>query len=76
MATNAIGEQPAGGQSSLAAKAAEFGIEWTDSLDDASLDPILLADLPVEWARENTMLPVHLHGRPSLLVTDPADVNK
>ena len=76
MATNAIGEQPAGRQSSLAVKAAEFGIEWTDSLDDASLDPILLADLPVEWARENTMLPVHLHGRPSLLVTDPADVNK
>jgi len=76
MATNATGEQPASGDSDLARRAAEYGIEWVTALDDAALDPELLTQLPVEWARENAMLPVRHHEQLCLLVTDPADVAK
>lgn len=76
MATNPTAEQPAPGDSNLALTAAEYGIEWVTTLDDAALDPELLTQLPVEWARENAMLPVRINDRPCLLVTEPADVGR
>ncbi len=76
MATNATDGTRVPEESDLARKASEFGIEWIATLDDAALDPALLTQLPVEWARKNTMLPVRLHEKPCLLVTDPAGINK
>ncbi len=76
MATRSTGVQPESGESDLARTATEFGIELVTSLDDAELDPELLTQLPVEWARENRMLPVRIREKPCLLVTDPADISK
>jgi len=42
---------------------------------DEALDPELVRDLPVQWAREHLALPVRPAGRPpSLLLSDPARI--
>jgi general secretion pathway protein E len=64
------------GKRTLAQSAAEYGLRCIDAVDDAALDSELLSKLPVEWARENALLPVRLEGKPCLLTSDPAAVDK
>lgn len=51
--------------------AGEYGLPFMDSIEPGSLDPVLVANIPVEWARANCMLPVRIGGRPSVLLADP-----
>jgi general secretion pathway protein E len=57
-------------------RAAAYGLRIVDSPDDVDLDTSLLASLPVEWARTNTVLPVRLDGVAVVLVSDPASIDK
>ena len=59
----------------LEALASEYGIGILASVPESALDAELIADLPVEWARSNCVLPVRLGGVRSLLVADPSDVS-
>lgn len=52
--------------------AKKFHIELLTVIADDCLDPELVADLPVEWARAHCMLPVRHAGQPAVLVNDPA----
>ncbi len=72
----AINEQTALGSSDLAQVAAEYGLECVSSVEDSAFDHDLLDQLPVEWARENGMLPIRLGGKTCLLVSDPSSVEK
>jgi general secretion pathway protein E len=52
----------------------EYGVEFIDVLSDDSIDPVLVARLPVEWARTNYLLPVRISGEVCVLTADPASV--
>jgi len=54
----------------------EYGIEFIDVLSDDSIDPVLVARLPVEWARTNYLLPVRISGEVCVLTADPANVTQ
>ncbi|MDD4870539.1 MAG: GspE/PulE family protein [Kiritimatiellae bacterium] len=56
--------------------AREYGVEFIDILADDSLDPVLVAKLPVEWARANYLLPVRIGGEVCVLTADPASVSQ
>ena len=60
----------------LARMAEEYGVEFLASVDAELLDPLLIADLPVEWARTNCMLPVRIGGEPCALTDDPSRVTE
>jgi general secretion pathway protein E len=60
----------------LESLASEYGLQSVTSVDDSALDPELLGQLPVEWARENMLLPIRLDGKPCLLVSDPSAVSE
>ena len=55
--------------------AAEFGLDFIQDIPDGSLDPALVAGVPVEWARANGLLPVRLAGGLCVLTSDPAGVS-
>ncbi len=76
MTTNPVDKRPDSGRSDLATLAAEYGLEYVTVVDDGALDSELLAQLPVEWARENALLPIRLDGVPRLLVSDPNAVGE
>lgn len=57
---------------SLRRRAADLGLEWFESVPDAMLVPDLVADIPVEWARANCLLPVRTPAGILLLMADPA----
>ncbi len=61
---------------SLARSAEEYGLKWVASVDDGIFDSALLTRLPVEWARENVVLPVRVDGQARLLASDPAAVDR
>ncbi len=63
-------------KSDLEKLAAEYGMECITSVEDSSFDHDMLGQLPVEWARENGMLPVRVGERPCLLVSDPSSIEK
>ncbi len=52
--------------------AEQFGIQFLESVPDEMLDAALVAELPVEWARANSVLPVHFQGQLAVLTSDPA----
>ncbi len=60
----------------LAEKAAEFGIEYIHPVPERCLDPALIQDLSVEWARYHCLLPVMLDAEPCVLTADPGQVNQ
>jgi general secretion pathway protein E len=72
----AVNKQTELGCSDLAQIAAEYGIEYITSIDDNAFDSEMLEKLPVEWARENAMLPVRINGKPCLLMSDPAAIDR
>lgn len=50
----------------------KFHMDVLASVPDEFLDPELVSDLPVEWARSNDMLPIHYQGQLAVLTADPA----
>jgi len=52
----------------------QFRMEVVLAIPDAMLDPVLVEDVPIEWARSRTMLPVQHKGRLSVLISDPCRV--
>jgi general secretion pathway protein E len=47
-----------------------MGIRFLDQIPDNCLDPDLIAQVPVEWARSNGMLPIRLDGAPCVATAD------
>ena len=58
----------------LKALAERYGMDFLSSVPDEMLDPSLVADLPVEWARSNGLLPVRINGEACALVSDPGQL--
>lgn len=61
-------------QTFLATLAAAHGCDVVTEVPDAWLDPALVTNLPVEWARARVVLPVRRNGRLTVLMTDPSDL--
>ena len=55
----------------LMALAEEYGISFLSAVPDDMLDPALVSDLPVEWARANLALPIRMGGEGCALTADP-----
>ena len=53
----------------------QFNIEIISEVSDAMLDPALVTELPVEWARAQLMLPVNQNGDFRVLLADPRNIN-
>ena len=58
----------------LRAKAEAFGLVFIDNVPDSLFSPELSGHVPIEWARAEGLLPVELDGVPSLLTSDPSDI--
>jgi len=56
----------------LEALAVEFGCDFVLSVEDRLLDPTLVENLPVEWARSNCVLPIRWKEGIGVLTGDPA----
>ncbi|MBQ6247119.1 MAG: type II/IV secretion system protein [Kiritimatiellae bacterium] len=59
---------------SLRALAEAFGLLFVETVPDTCFSPELSGPLPVAWAREEGLLPVVIDGVPSLLTSDPANL--
>lgn len=64
------------GSGDLARMGQEFGIAHLDDVPASMLDPELVRDVPVEWARSNLLLPVRIEGDACVLTSDPTDIEK
>ena len=51
--------------------AQEYGLPYLDEVEGRMLDPALITQVPVAWAREQRVLPLRVDGVPSLLVAVP-----
>jgi len=56
----------------MRAQSAALGLAWIESVSDTMLDPELVAEIPVEWARSNSILPVRGNGDIQLLIASPS----
>lgn len=56
----------------LEALAEQHALAWMPQIPDDALDPALVARLPVEWARRQTLLPVRCGHAVRVLMDDPA----
>lgn len=56
--------------------AERYGMRFLSSVPDEMLDPSLVSQLPVEWARSNCLLPVRIDGETCVLACDPAQVGE
>jgi general secretion pathway protein E len=70
MRTNDAGPDP-----ETAERAARFGVPALDAVPDALLAPDLVAEVPVEWARANGVLPIRMDGAVRALCADPGAVD-
>jgi general secretion pathway protein E len=57
----------------LAAAAEYWAVDWTEYIEDGWLDPELLNELPVDWARSRCALPLRHEGRLAVATADPSD---
>lgn len=60
----------------LQARAEGVGMPFLLSLPSGALDPVLIREVPVEWARTNCVLPVRLEQGLSALVSEPGDMDR
>lgn len=56
--------------------ARDYGVDFLESPSQDILDPSLVSDLPVEWARSNCVLPVRIAGELCVLTSDPGRVDQ
>ncbi len=54
--------------------AARFHLAALPDIPDDLLDPALVAELPLDWARAHAALPVRYQGKLGVLVADPLDL--
>ncbi len=59
----------------LEALGEQYGAEVVLSVSDDMLDPLLVTNLPVEWARTQCLLPVRWNGGLAVLTCDPTAVS-
>ena len=57
---------------SLRREAERVGFAFVETVTDDMLDPALVVNVPVEWARTNVLLPVRLAGRLCVLTAEPS----
>ena len=69
-------ESLTGAAASGAAIAERYGLEFLAAIEPAYLDPELIRELPVEWARTNVILPIRIGHRPCALTSDPTQINQ
>ena len=62
------------GAGDLRQLAQRYGMDFLSSVPDGMLDPSLVSDLPVEWARTHCLLPVRIDGEACALGCDPGQV--
>jgi general secretion pathway protein E len=60
----------------LRALAREFNMAFLEAVSRDMLDPLLLGNVPVEWARTNCLLPVRIDGNLSVLTADPRRIHE
>jgi len=58
----------------LKALGEQFDVNVLRNVDDRMLDPALVADLPVDWARSHRMLPIQTTDGAGLITSDPTQV--
>jgi general secretion pathway protein E len=61
---------------SLEELAARYRMEVVKTVSDDMFDHSLVANLSVEWARSNCLLPVRIKGQPCVLTADPTQVHQ
>jgi len=71
-----LNDTTSGNRSELEIAASEYGIDCVTSVEDCDFATEMLEQLPVEWARENAMLPLRVNGRACLLLSDPTAIDK
>lgn len=62
------------GNESAGRLAEEYGLEYLDNVPQECIDPGLVSNLAVEWARSHCLLPVRIDGEPCVLTADPREV--
>ena len=67
---------PAAEHERLRDLAVQFGLEFMAEIPPDVLDPSLVAELPVEWARTHCLLPVRVKGEACVLTVDPSQVGR
>jgi general secretion pathway protein E len=60
----------------LRQSAEELGLAFLPEISADLLDPLLVAGIPVEWARTNGLLPIRWKGELCLLTFEPSEVGK
>jgi general secretion pathway protein E len=58
----------------LRALSEALGLLFVEKVPDTFFSPELAGPLPVAWAREQGLLPIEIEGVPSLLTSDPSDL--
>ncbi|MCX7591066.1 MAG: ATPase, T2SS/T4P/T4SS family [Kiritimatiellae bacterium] len=56
--------------------AQRYGLPFLAEVPDEMLDPTLVAKVPVEWSRANSLLPVRFGEHVGVLTADPAKVSQ
>ena len=54
----------------------QYGMDFLAVVSDEMLDPLLVSKLPVEWARNNCLLPVRIDDCLCVLGCDPSQVDE
>ncbi|MBN1674450.1 MAG: type II/IV secretion system protein [Kiritimatiellae bacterium] len=62
---------PAAELDQLKALAAQYRLDWLETVPSDSLDSTLVTEVPVEWARAHGVLPVRYRGELCVLTADP-----
>jgi general secretion pathway protein E len=74
MPNDGLAANSAGVPGDLEALGRKFHLEVVAAVGDDMLDPALVANLPVEWARTHVAIPVHFRGQVAVLTAQPADI--
>ncbi|MBU4198774.1 MAG: Flp pilus assembly complex ATPase component TadA [Verrucomicrobia bacterium] len=75
MAPDVLTPGPAGDPHDLDVLGRKFRLDVVTSVTEEMLDPELVANLPVEWARSHAMLPVHFRSQIAVLTAQPDDLS-
>ena len=59
----------------LRALAAQFGLDFLNAIDESLLAPDLVREIPVDWVRERTILPVRWRNGVALVTDDPGQTD-
>lgn len=69
-------DAPVDDNAALRQQAEDYGLPFLADIGDDLFDPLLIAGIPVEWARTHALLPIRWNGQLCLLTAEPAEVGK